>query len=138
MRKLIFVAALAALLPTAVFSAQADVATLKAYAVQSLARCPDQKVTLERADKAGPLGFVDASDRFLIVGSRGNLLMPPSRTLLDALNLQNGVRRGNPKAKSQIIELSDFECPSCRRAHIKLEPLIEKNLSKVDYVRLDL
>ena len=230
MRKLIFVAALAALLPTAVFSAQADVATLKAYALQSLARCPDQKVTLERADKDGPLGFiayvitqtssdstcgrqttllysplsqqtllgtvielpsdsrnvdvriadkamemlkqpltatvaksalpdrlravsiykqtqygpfafhgfVDASDRFLIVGSRGNLLMPPSRTLLDALNLQNGVRRGNPKAKSQIIELSDFECPSCRRAHIKLEPLIEKNLSKVDYVRLDL
>src|SRR5437763_16094057 len=83
-------------------------------------------VSIYKQTQYGPFafhGFVDASDRFLIVGSRGNLLMPPSRTLLDALNLQNGVRRGNPKAKSQIIELSDFECPSCRRAHIKLEPL---------------
>lgn len=230
MRKLLFAAAMAAFVPTLAFSAPADIATLKAYAVQSLARCPDQKVTIERVDRESPLGFisyvvtqtssdstcgrqttllyspttqqtligtvielptdsrnvdarvadksmellkqpltatvskfplpdrlkavsiykqspygpfafhgfVDASEHFLIVGTRGNLLMPPSKTLLDALNIQNGVRRGNPKAKSQIIELSDFECPTCRRAHLKLEPLIEKNLAKVDYIRMDL
>src|SRR5207248_1909325 len=34
------------------------VAALKAYAIQSLARCPDQKVTVERVDKDGPLGFI--------------------------------------------------------------------------------
>ena len=230
MRKLTVLAAFAALIPTLAFSAPADTATLKNYTMQLLARCPDQKVTIERVDKLGPLGFipytvtqtssdstcgrqttllyspltqqtllgtvidlpddtrnvetrvaeksmelmkqpltatvskfplpdrlkavsiykqtpygpfafhgfVDASERFLIVGTRGSLLMPPSKTILDALNIQNGVRRGNPKAKSQIIELSDFECPSCRRAHMKLEPIIEKNLSKVDYIRLDL
>lgn len=230
MRNYLFAAALAALIPATVFSAQADPAALKAYAIQALARCPDQKVTIEAVDKASPLGFipylitqtssdptcgrqttllysplsqqivigtvidlpsdardvqvrvaeramemlkqpltavvskfplpdrlkavaiykqtpygpfashgyVDASERFLIIGTRGNLLMPPSRSLLDALNIHNGVRRGNPKAKSQIIELSDLECPSCRRAHLKLEPLIEKHLSNVDYIRLDL
>ncbi len=83
-------------------------------------------------------GFVDASERFLVVGSRGNLLTPPSKTLIDALELKNGVRRGNTKAKAQIIELSDFECPSCRHAHMDIEPIIEKHLDKVDYIRLDL
>src|ERR1043165_8665519 len=34
-------------------------------------------------------GFVDASERFLIVGTRGSLLMPPSKTLLARLPLQN-------------------------------------------------
>ena len=205
-------------------------AALKDYAVHTLAKCPDQKVTIERVDKAGPIGFipymvtqtssdstcgrqttllyspltqqiligtvidlppdsrnvdvrvaersmevlktpltasvskfplpdrlkaasiykqtpygpfayhgfVDASERFLVVGTRGSLLMPPSKSLIDALNLQNGVRRGNPKAKAQIIELSDMECPTCRRAHLELEPIIEKHLAKVDYIRLDL
>jgi protein-disulfide isomerase len=230
MRNLL-IAAFAALLPTLAFAAgPADVATLKAYAAQSLSKCPDQKLTIERVDKEGPIGFiaylvtqtssdsscgrqttllyspltqqtllgtvidlpgdarnvdvrvaeramevlkqpltasvskfplpdrlkavsiykqteygrfafhgfVDASERFLIVGTRGNLLMPPSKTLIDSLGIQNGVRRGNPKARAQIIELSDFECPTCRRAHMELEPIIEKHLAKVDYIRLDL
>lgn len=224
-------AAIALFLPTIAFAATPpDVASLKTYATQSLARCPDQKLTIERVDKESPLGFipylvtqtssdstcgrqttllyspqtrqilmgsvfdlptdmrsvdvrvaeramevlkqpltatvakfplpdrikavsinkqteygnfayhgfVDASEHFLIVGTRGNLLMPPSKTLIDSLGIQNGVRRGNPKAKSQIIELSDFECPTCRRAHLELEPIVEKHLAKVDYIRLDL
>jgi len=230
MRKLLLTAAIAALLPTLALAAPADIATLKAYATKTLAKCPDAKLTIERIDKDAPVGFipylvtqtssdstcgrqttllhspltqqvligtvlelpsdarnadvriaekamevlkqpltaavskfplpdriravsiykqteygpfafhgfVDASERFLIVGSRGSLLMPPSKTITDALNLQNGVRRGNPKAKAQIIELSDFECPSCRRAHKDIEPIIAKNLAKVDYIRLDL
>ena len=225
-----FIAAFAALVPTLALAAPADVGTLKSYAAQSLSKCPDQKLTVERVDKESPIGFiaylvtqtssdstcgrqttllyspltqqtllgtvidlpsdarnvevrvaeramevlkqpltasvskfplpdrlkavsiykqteygkfafhgfVDASERFLIVGTRGNLLMPPSKTLIDSLGIQNGVRRGNPKAKAQIIELSDFECPTCRRAHLEIEPLIEKRLAKVDYIRLDL
>ena len=31
-------------------------------------------------------GFVDASERFLIVGSRGNLLIDPAKTLPESLN----------------------------------------------------
>ncbi|HKS21615.1 MAG TPA: thioredoxin domain-containing protein [Thermoanaerobaculia bacterium] len=229
MRNLL-VAAIAAFLAIPLFAASADVGTLKDYAARALPKCPDQKITLERVDKDGPIGFVpyvltqtssdstcgrqttllysplsqqvligtvielpqdarnadvrvaeramemlktpmtanvskfplpdrlkataifkqteygpfayhgfvDASERFLVIGTRGSLLMPPSKTLIDALQLQNGVRRGNPKAKAQIIELSDFECPSCRRAHMEIEPIIEKHLAKVDYYRLDL
>lgn len=229
MRKLL-VAAIAAFLPISLSAAPAEIGALKDYAVRSLAKCPEQKVTIERVDKAGPIGFipylitqtssdstcgrqttllysplsqqvligtvidlppdarnvdvrvaeramemlktpltasvarfplpdrlkatsilkqtaygpfayhgfVDASERFLIVGARGSLMMPPSKTLIDSLQLQNGARRGNPKAKAQIIELSDFECPSCRRAHLEIEPIIDKHLSKVDYIRLDL
>jgi len=98
-------------------------------------------VTITKETKFGPFayhGFLDASERYLIVGTRGNLQVSPSRTLLESIGIKNAVRRGNPKAKTQIIELSDFECPTCGRAHKVIEPLVEKNLAKVDYYRLDL
>lgn len=83
-------------------------------------------------------GYVDASEQFLLVGMLGNLGVPPQKTLLEQLGASNGVRRGSAKAKNEIIELSDFECPTCGRAHKQLEPLVEKHLSKVNYIRLDL
>jgi protein-disulfide isomerase len=54
------------------------------------------------------------------------------------LGAENAVRRGNPKAPIKIIELSDFECPTCAKAHKQVEPLIARNLKKIDYKRLDL
>ena len=98
-------------------------------------------VSMTRQTPWGPFnyhGFLDASGRFLIVGSRGNLYVDPGTTLLESIGTENAVRRGNPSSKMKIIELSDFECPTCGRAHKEVEPLIEKNLSKVDYYRLDL
>ncbi|HVG25890.1 MAG TPA: thioredoxin domain-containing protein, partial [Thermoanaerobaculia bacterium] len=83
-------------------------------------------------------GFVDASEQFLIVGFRGLLTADPTKTLREALAVSNGARRGNANAKVEIIEISDFQCPTCARAHQKIEPLLSKNLSKVNYVRLDL
>src|SRR5947209_8682278 len=83
-------------------------------------------------------GFVDASNSFLIVGTLGNLNVDPGKAIVDAIGLAGGTRRGNPKAKVQIVELSDFECPTCARAHKKVEPIIAKNLDKVDYYRVDL
>jgi protein-disulfide isomerase len=83
-------------------------------------------------------GFVDSSGLYLIVGSRGTLQTPPAKTLREQIGLANAVRRGNKDAKIEIIELSDFECPSCARAHKSLEPLIAKNLSRINYYRLDL
>lgn len=82
--------------------------------------------------------FVDASQRFLIIGTRGNLRTDPARTLRDSLGIERAARRGNAKSKVEIIELSDFQCPTCARAHKKVEPLIRKNLSKINYLRLDL
>lgn len=98
-------------------------------------------VSITRQTPYGPFayhGFLDASQRFLMVGSRGSLYVDPGTTLVESLGIQNAVRRGNPKSPVKIIEMSDFECPTCGRAHKEVEPLIEKNLSKVDYYRLDL
>lgn len=83
-------------------------------------------------------GFIDASNSYLIVGTRGNLNVDPGRAIVDAIGLTGATRRGNRKAKVEIIELSDFECPTCAKAHKKVEPIIAKNLDKVNYYRLDL
>ena len=83
-------------------------------------------------------GFIDQSQAWMMVGFRGSLRTEPSQSLLDAINLSSAVRRGNPKSKVKIVEISDFECPTCGRAHKKVEPIIAKNLSKVDYYRLDM
>ncbi len=98
-------------------------------------------VSMIRQTKWGPFSyhaFVDASQRFMIVGMRGSLYVDPGRTLIESLGIENAVRRGNPKATVKIIELSDFECPSCARAHKDVEPLIAKHIGKIDYGRLDL
>jgi protein-disulfide isomerase len=98
-------------------------------------------VTITRQTQWGPFaynGFVDAAEKFLIVGFRGSLTSDPTRTLRDALNVASGARRGNAASKVEIIEISDFQCPTCARAHEKLEPLLQKNLGKVNYVRIDL
>lgn len=98
-------------------------------------------VTLTKETSWGPFayhGFVDASQRFLIVGVRGSLMVDPAITLTQSLGTENAVRRGNAKARVKIIELSDFQCPTCARAHKDVEPLIARNLEKIDYARMDL
>lgn len=98
-------------------------------------------VSMKRDTEHGVLtyhGFLDQSEQFLIIGLRGNLAVDPAKTLLEAIGLENAVRRGLPNAKATVIELSDFQCPSCGRAHKKLEPLISKNLNSINFLRLDL
>jgi hypothetical protein len=100
-----------------------------------------KSVTMTKSTAYGPFAyhaFLDASERFLIVASRGNLRTDPGTTLREGLGVENAVRRGNKASKVEIIELSDFECPTCGREHKLIEPILEKNLSKVDYKRLDL
>lgn len=99
-------------------------------------------VTMTKLSKQGPFsyhGYVDLSGSFLIVAQRGNLQKDPGLSLREALNVDTkGVHRGNSKSKVEIIELSDFECPTCGKAHKKVEPIIAQNLSKIRYTRLDL
>src|SRR5690349_21754046 len=80
--------------------------------------------------------FVDQSEQYLIVGFRGGLLTDPAKTLRESLGFATGAKRGTGKA--EILELSDFQCPTCASAHEKLEPYIQKNLGKVNYTRIDL
>ena len=82
-------------------------------------------------------GFVDGSEQYLIIGMRGNLATDPAKTLRETLGTANAARRGTATAV-EILELSDFQCPTCAHAHEKLEPLIKQNLGKMNYVRIDL
>lgn len=81
-------------------------------------------------------GFIDQSEQFLIVGFRGNVNTDPAKTLRDTLGAATGAKRGTGKV--EILELSDFQCPTCANAHEKIEPLIQKNLGKMNYIRIDL
>jgi protein-disulfide isomerase len=98
-------------------------------------------VAITRETPFGPFaynGFVDKSERFLIIGSRGTLNTDPHKTLRDTLGAASAARRGNATSKVEILELSDFQCPTCARAHEKLEPIIAANLGKMNYARIDL
>ena len=104
---------------------------------------PDRirEVSMTKQTTYGPFSyhaFLDASEHFLIIGSRGMLSVSPEQNLESSLGLNAAVRRGNRKARVEIIEMSDFQCPTCGRAHKQIEPLISKHLSKINYARLDL
>jgi protein-disulfide isomerase len=100
-----------------------------------------KSVTLTKTTPFGNFGyhgFLDATERFLIVGARGSLTTDPSKTLLESLNAANAVRRGKKTSKVEILELSDFQCPTCGKAHLKIEPIIRAALGDISYARLDL
>ena len=84
------------------------------------------------------LGFVDASERFLVVGSRGSLKTEPIETIRQAIGASTAPRRGKKDSTVEIFELSDFQCPTCAHAHEKVEPIIKANLNKISYTRIDL
>lgn len=96
-------------------------------------------VNIARDTEYGPFSyhaFVDQSEKFLLVAFRGSLTTDPAKSLRDALGIAAAAKRGTGKV--EILELSDFQCPTCAHAHEKLEPLIKQNLSKMSYTRLDL
>lgn len=83
-------------------------------------------------------GYVDESEQFFIMGRRGNLSEDPKTTLFDSLEVENAAVRGPAMAPIEILELSDFQCPACRRAHQIIEPYIERHGNQIRYMRLDL
>jgi protein-disulfide isomerase len=98
-------------------------------------------VSITKQTEFGPFsyhGFIDQGQHFLIIADRQNLRDDPGKALLETLGVANGVHRGKAKSNIQIVELSDFQCPTCGRAHKTVEPLIEKALGKISYTRLDL
>ena len=112
-------------------------------AVVSPMALPDglKHVSLVKQTDLGPFaytGYLDKSERFLIIGLRGTLKEDPGVTLKKAIGADTAARRGNGAAKIEVIEVSDFQCPTCARAHEALEPLFEKNLNKIRYTRIDL
>lgn len=98
-------------------------------------------VTINRDTPYGTFnyaGFVDQKEQFLIVGARGSLATDPSKTLKELLGAGVAARRGTAASTVEVLELSDFQCPTCAHAHEKIEPIIKQNLGKMNYVRIDL
>jgi len=100
-----------------------------------------REVSMTKQTAYGPFSyhaFLDVSEHFLIFGSRGMLSVSPGQSLESSLGMNAAMRRGNRMAKVEIIEMSDFQCPTCGRAHKSIEPLISKYLARINYARLDL
>jgi protein-disulfide isomerase len=98
-------------------------------------------VTISRQTPYGPFGyngFLDQSGKFLLIGFRSSLSSDPSKLFREQLGADTASRRGTKTSKVEIIEVSDFQCPTCAKAHEKLEPLFRQNLAKMNYIRVDL
>ena len=52
--------------------------------------------------------------------------------------LDGSPARGAEKAQVTIVEFSDFQCPSCKRASEYVDPILAKHGDAVRYVRFDL
>ncbi len=106
-------------------------------------KLPDgvKKVKISKSSPTGDVtiyGYLDASEQFFILGRRGNLSENPSTTLYDSLDVESAASRGPKNAQVEILELSDFQCPACRRAHQILEPYVKQYGDRIRYLRLDL
>lgn len=98
-------------------------------------------VRIVKATERGDLryqAFVDSDATSLIVGRRGFLKTDPRETLLANIGAAKAMTRGNRNAKVKILELSDFQCPTCSRAHQVMEKFYAKNKNAISYARLDL
>ena len=94
-----------------------------------------RSVAISRPTPYGPFaynGYVDAAERYLIIGLRGNLKTDPATTLRDALSA-TVARRGNAAAKVEILEITDFQCPTCARAHLATSRLLQSNLPNISH-----
>jgi protein-disulfide isomerase len=99
--------------------------------------------TLTQTTEAGrmPLvGEVDAAGTMFFFGrfrpASGDVRT--SRSKVFEPYVASSPARGANDAKITIIEFSDFQCPSCKRASGWVEPILEKHSGKVRYVRFDL
>jgi len=86
-------------------------------------------------------GEVDAQGTTFFFGHfhrLGSSSIRPQRIKTFEQLVANMPAKGASNPAVTVVEFSDFECPSCRRASGYLEPILEKHGDKVRYVRFDL
>jgi protein-disulfide isomerase len=99
-------------------------------------------VTLEQATESGkqPLyGSVDPEGRVFFFGRfrpAGADLRASRTKVLDAFTASSPAK-GPANAAVTILEFSDFQCPSCRRAAGYLDPILAKHGAEIRYIRFD-
>lgn len=100
-----------------------------------------KNVTLTNRTPDGPIvttGWVDQSERFFMVGRLMDMKQDPRTQYLNMVGAANGAKRGPITSRVQIVEISDFQCPSCQAAHGTFEPFLKKYGGKIGYTRIDL
>lgn len=99
-------------------------------------------VTLEQLTESGKLilsGEVDPAGKIFFFGHFRAVGDPRAgRAKAFEPYLAGSPARGAATPKVTIVEFSDFQCPSCRRAADWVEPILEKHAGAVRYVRYDL
>lgn len=98
-------------------------------------------VTLTNRTDQGPIvttGYLDASERFFMVGRLLDMKKDPKAQYLEMLGAVGGSRRGALTSKVQVLEISDFQCPSCQAAHKEFKAFLKKHGDKIGYTRIDL
>ena len=102
-----------------------------------------QKLRVSQVTEAGRVpvdGVVDAAGTVYFPGEFAKNAAE-MRTKLDARLapvVSAAPARGPKDAPVTIIEFSDFQCPSCRKASEQFEPFAEKNADRIRYVRIDM
>jgi protein-disulfide isomerase len=100
-----------------------------------------QIVTLTNRTADGPVvttGYLDASERFFMVGRIFDMKKDPRTQYLEMLGSFGGAKRGPTMSRVQVLEISDFQCPSCQSAHKEFETFLGKYKDKIGYTRIDL
>lgn len=85
-------------------------------------------------------GFVDPQGRVFFFGQFRRLNGDVAAQRLKAFEpfLPNAPAKGAAKGDVTIVEFSDFQCPSCRRAAGFADAVVAKHGDKVRYIRYDL
>ena len=100
-------------------------------------------VTLQHLTEAGKLpmeGELDPSGKVFFFGHFRRLsgdLRAQRLKVFDSL-MAKAPARGAADAPVTVVEFSDFECPSCKRAAGYADAVLAKHGEKVRYIRLDL
>lgn len=99
-------------------------ATLKPQLIKYLQDQEEKKQLLAYADRLRSNAGVQV------------FLAPPQAPVYE-IATDDQPSRGNPDAKVTVVQFTDFECPTCARAHPGLEKLIEEFGSQVRFVVRD-
>jgi thiol-disulfide isomerase/thioredoxin len=97
-------------------------------------------VTLNDQTEAGKvplLGRVDPAGKVFFFGTfrRGDVRADRAKTFEPFY--ASAPAKGPVSAKVTIVEFSDFECPSCKRAAGYLDPILAKHGDNIRYIRFD-
>ena len=65
------------------------------------------------------------------------LFLPEPQAPVFAINVDNFPTKGNQKAKTLVVEFSDYQCPHCKEANSILQKLHTKYKNNVKFVHID-